>query len=81
MFLDKEGGGYYNTQGEDPSVLLRSKEDHDGAEPSGNSVSAINLVRLASLVSGDRSDGYKRKAEHLLVCSSCIPLLYYYMRP
>ncbi|KAM7502151.1 hypothetical protein LguiB_001055 [Lonicera macranthoides] len=47
----REGGGYFNTSGEDPSDLLRVKEDYDGAEPSGNSVSAINLVRLASLVS------------------------------
>lgn len=57
LFLDKEGRGYYNTQGEDPSGFLRWKEDHDGAEPSGKSVSAINLVRLTSLVSGNRSDG------------------------
>ncbi|RVX20797.1 Spermatogenesis-associated protein 20 [Vitis vinifera] len=52
LFLDKEGGGYFNTPGEDPSVLLRVKEDHDGAEPSGNSVSVINLVRLTSMVAG-----------------------------
>lgn len=74
MFLDKEGGGYYNTAGDDPSVLLRVKEDHDGAEPSGNSVSAINLVRLASLVTGDRSDQYKQNAEHLLVSLYCTGL-------
>ncbi|KAK3041455.1 hypothetical protein RJ639_000432, partial [Escallonia herrerae] len=66
LFLDKEGGGYFNTPGEDPSVLLRVKEDHDGAEPSGNSVSVINLVRLASMVAGNRSDRYRQNAEHLL---------------
>ncbi|OWM87215.1 spermatogenesis-associated protein 20 isoform X2 [Punica granatum] len=66
LFLDKEGGGYFNTPGEDPSVLLRVKEDHDGAEPSGNSVSVINLVRLASLVEGSRSASYRQKAEHIL---------------
>ncbi|XP_052196552.1 uncharacterized protein LOC127803938 [Diospyros lotus] len=66
LFLDIKGGGYYNTPGEDPSVLLRLKEDHDGAEPSGNSVSAINLIRLASMVSGNRSDRYRQNAEHLL---------------
>ncbi|KAA8543140.1 hypothetical protein F0562_021365 [Nyssa sinensis] len=66
LFLDREGGGYFNTPGEDPSVLLRVKEDHDGAEPSGNSVSVINLVRLASMVSGSRSDQYRENAEHLL---------------
>ncbi|XP_059659521.1 uncharacterized protein LOC132306218 [Cornus florida] len=66
LFLDKEGGAYFNTPGQDPSVLLRVKEDHDGAEPSGNSVSVINLVRLASMVSGSRSDHYRKTAEHLL---------------
>ncbi|KAL6271785.1 hypothetical protein ACE6H2_028696 [Prunus campanulata] len=66
LFLDREGGGYFNTPGEDPNILLRVKEDHDGAEPSGNSVSVINLVRLASLVAGNRSDHYRRDAEHVL---------------
>ncbi|XP_042476929.1 spermatogenesis-associated protein 20 isoform X2 [Macadamia integrifolia] len=66
LFMDREGGGYFNTPGEDPSVLLRVKEDHDGAEPSGNSVSVINLVRLASMVTGSRSVYYKNNAEHLL---------------
>ncbi|TYI00408.1 hypothetical protein ES332_A11G132900v1 [Gossypium tomentosum] len=66
LFLDREDGAYFNTPGEDPSVLLRVKEDHDGAEPSGNSVSAINLVRLASMVSGSKSDHYRQNGEHLL---------------
>ncbi|XP_062088038.1 uncharacterized protein LOC133794686 isoform X2 [Humulus lupulus] len=66
LFLDRDGGGYFNTPGEDPSVLLRVKEDHDGAEPSGNSVSAINLVRLASMVTGNKSNIYRQNAEHLL---------------
>lgn len=66
LFLDREGGGYFNTPGEDPSVLLRVKEDHDGAEPSGNSVSAINLIRLASMMTGSKSEYYRQNAEHLL---------------
>ncbi|KHG22136.1 Spermatogenesis-associated 20 [Gossypium arboreum] len=66
LFLDREDGAYFNTPGEDPSVLLRVKEDHDGAEPSGNSVSAINLVRLASMVSSSKSDHYRQNGEHLL---------------
>uniref|UniRef100_A0A0E0JTC2 Spermatogenesis-associated protein 20-like TRX domain-containing protein n=1 Tax=Oryza punctata TaxID=4537 RepID=A0A0E0JTC2_ORYPU len=66
LFLDKQGGGYFNTPGEDPSVLLRVKEDYDGAEPSGNSVAAINLIRLSSIFDAVKSDGYKRNVEHLL---------------
>ncbi|RZC55546.1 hypothetical protein C5167_014401 [Papaver somniferum] len=66
LFLDHEGGGYFNTTGEDSSVLLRVKEDHDGAEPSGNSVSIINLVRLSSMVASSKSEKYRRNAEHVL---------------
>lgn len=66
LFLDKTGGGYFNTTGEDLSVLLRVKEDHDGAEPSGNSVSVINLVRLASMVAGDKCKLYRETAGHVL---------------
>jgi uncharacterized protein YyaL (SSP411 family) len=68
LFLDKQGGGYFNTPGEDPSVLLHIKEDYDGAEPSGNSVAAINLIRLASMFDAEKSFGCKRIVEHLLVC-------------
>ncbi|XBI68060.1 hypothetical protein VPH35_047320 [Triticum aestivum] len=66
LFLDKQGGGYFNTPGEDPSVLLRVKEDYDGAEPSGNSMAAINMVRLSSIFDAAKSEGYKRNVEHLL---------------
>ncbi|CAN4093109.1 unnamed protein product [Withania somnifera] len=66
LFLDKARGGYFSSTGEDPYVLLRVKEDHDGAEPSGNSASVINLVRLASMVAGDKSKLYTETAEHVL---------------
>ena len=50
LFGDEPGGGYFSTTGADPSVLLRAKEDYDGAEPSPNSVAALNLLRLAALM-------------------------------
>ena len=37
------------TTGEDDSVLLRLKEDYDGAEPSAASVTVRNLIQLAQL--------------------------------
>ena len=48
-FLDRERGGYFATADDAEALLARAKPDHDGAEPSGNSVSASNLVRLAAL--------------------------------
>ncbi|XP_061411869.1 spermatogenesis-associated protein 20 isoform X2 [Lethenteron reissneri] len=49
LFWDDEGHGYFTTPSTHPGPLLRMKEDQDGAEPSGNSVSAGNLLRLAAL--------------------------------
>ena len=49
LFWDAENGGWFNTTGADPSVILRMKEDYDGAEPSASSVSVLNLLMLAHL--------------------------------
>ncbi len=54
LFWDAAGGGWFSTTGSDPSVLLRVKEDYDGAEPSASGVGAWNLLTLAHLV-GDAS--------------------------
>ncbi len=54
LFADEAGGGFFSTTGRDPSVLLRMKDDYDGAEPSGNSIAAQNLVQLAEHF--DRAD-------------------------
>uniref|UniRef100_A0A673AM84 Spermatogenesis-associated protein 20-like TRX domain-containing protein n=1 Tax=Sphaeramia orbicularis TaxID=375764 RepID=A0A673AM84_9TELE len=47
LFWDEEGGGYFCSDPSDGTVLLQLKEDQDGAEPSANSVSASNLLRLS----------------------------------
>ena len=54
LFWDAEGGGWFSTTGADPSVLLRMKEDYDGAEPSPSSVAAMNTLTLAHLT-GERA--------------------------
>jgi uncharacterized protein YyaL (SSP411 family) len=47
LFWDRNSGGYFATTGADQSVLLRMREDYDGAEPSPNSIAALNLLRLS----------------------------------
>ena len=60
LFLDARDGGWFSTTGDDPTVLLRLKEDYDGAEPSAASVTTRNLLTLAHLT-GDLS--YRAQAE------------------
>ena len=45
------------------SLVLRMKEDYDGAEPSGNSVAVMNLLRLAQMT--NRAD-FRESAERTL---------------
>jgi uncharacterized protein YyaL (SSP411 family) len=54
-FWDADEGGWFSTTGRDPSVLLRLKEDYDGAEPSASSVSVLNLLVLAHLTGDDEA--------------------------
>ena len=49
LFWDDAAGGWYATTGTDPSVIVRMKEDYDGAEPSATAVSVANLIVLAHL--------------------------------
>jgi uncharacterized protein YyaL (SSP411 family) len=49
LFWDNQEGGWFSTTGDDPSVLLRMKEEYDGAEPAASSVSVLNLLILAHL--------------------------------
>lgn len=48
-FEDKEQGGYFMTASDGEQLIARPKETYDGAIPSGNSVAAMVLQRLASL--------------------------------
>jgi len=53
LFADPVEGGWFSTTGQDPSVLLRLKEDYDGAEPSATSVTVMNLLTLSHLINDD----------------------------
>ena len=53
-FYDAQNGGFWQTEADAAHLLLRTKEDYDGAEPSGNSVAALVLLKLAAIC--DRKD-------------------------
>ena len=54
LFGDTNDGGYFDAGNSDPSVLSRTRESYDGAEPSPNSTAAMNLLRLAQFT--DRAE-------------------------
>src|SRR5579871_3235537 len=49
LFEDPQAGGFFSTAAEKAELVLRLKDDYDGAEPSGNSGIALALLRLARL--------------------------------
>jgi hypothetical protein len=63
LFWDEADGAWFSTTGNDRTVLLRMKEDYDGAEPAASSVSVLNVLTLAHLT-GD--DAYRQKAARTL---------------
>jgi uncharacterized protein YyaL (SSP411 family) len=48
-FYDPEQGGFWQSPLGAGDLILRVKEDYDGAEPSGNSVATISLLKLFAL--------------------------------
>ncbi|KAL5018576.1 hypothetical protein ScPMuIL_004298 [Solemya velum] len=64
LFWDSENSGFYSISQNDEFMIMRLKEDQDGAEPSGNSVAAMNLIRLASFL--NKAD-WIRQAEQVMM--------------
>ncbi len=62
LFYDHEKGGFFDTTGGDPSLLVRTKEWYDGAEPSGNSVAILNLLRLVQFTSNQELETMAKKS-------------------
>ncbi len=62
-YRDAETGAYFMTAHDAESLLARELPDHDGATPSGNSLTLHNLLRIA-LLTGDA--GAQERADALL---------------
>jgi len=48
-FHDAEDGGFWQSAAGSTDLILRVKDDTDGAEPAGNSVATLALLKLASI--------------------------------
>ncbi|MBL4817806.1 MAG: thioredoxin domain-containing protein [Deltaproteobacteria bacterium] len=63
FYEDKKSGGFFMTSHDHESLLAREKPNYDGAEPSGNSVAILNLLRLHEFTT---KSSYHARAEKAL---------------
>jgi uncharacterized protein YyaL (SSP411 family) len=63
QFWDDEGGGFFFTGKSHEQLIVRSKEWFDNATPSGNSIAALCLLRLALLAG---NEDYRRRSNTVL---------------
>jgi len=62
-YEDGSHGGFFMTSNDHENLLVREKPYFDGAEPSGNSVAVLNLLRLYEFTS---NDSYRKRADKAL---------------
>ncbi|MBI4595234.1 MAG: thioredoxin domain-containing protein [Candidatus Tectomicrobia bacterium] len=62
LFWDEEKGALFYTSRDHEKLIARMKDFYDNAVPSGNSVAAMNLLKLAVITGRDE---YRRKAEKI----------------
>lgn len=62
-YEDEKRGGFFMTSDDHEELLAREKPAFDGAEPSGNSVTLLNLMRLYEFTTDDR---FRQRAEKSL---------------
>jgi len=68
-FEDKASGGFFMTSADHEKLLAKEKPSYDGAEPSGNSVALLNLLKLHEFTT---NDSYRKRAEKALTAFSRI---------
>jgi uncharacterized protein YyaL (SSP411 family) len=63
LFWDEEKGGFYFSGRDNEALISRPRDLYDGAIPSGNSVAALNLLRLSRMTG---KVDWEKKADQLL---------------
>jgi len=61
-FHDGEDGGFYFSPVDGEELILRRKDSHDGALPSGNAVAVFDLLRLARMTADTKLEEIASKA-------------------
>jgi len=54
LFYDPKNGAFFDTPEGSQHLIVRMRDDYDGAEPTGNSIAVINLLRLSQML--DKKD-------------------------
>ncbi len=62
-FEDPVHGGFFSTAEGDAALVMRIMDDYDGAEPSGNSMAVLGLLRLAAITG---ETGFRAAADRAL---------------
>jgi len=57
-FWDEDNGGFFFTSNDHEELVVRNKDFYDNATPSGNSVAADVLLRLAKLTGDDKYERF-----------------------
>jgi uncharacterized protein YyaL (SSP411 family) len=63
LFGDPAAGGWFSTARDHEPMLVRERPTHDGAEPSGASVAALDALRLGAFTADPR---WRERAERAL---------------
>ena len=66
-FYDAPNGGFWQSPAGVNDLILRVKDDYDGAEPSGNSVATLALLKLAAITGREE---FKHAADATLQLSA-----------
>jgi len=53
-FYDNSSGGFYDIPEEEKDIIFKTKESYDGAEPAGNSIQILNMIKIG-LITEDNS--------------------------
>jgi uncharacterized protein YyaL (SSP411 family) len=62
LFGDPGNGGFFESSGADSTLIYRARDEYDGALPTSNAVTALNLLRLGDMLD---SQTYRTQAQRV----------------